>query len=639
MKQFAQDHYGLAELKLPFNILFRWVQIINMKLKLLSCSLLLLVWYSSYSQKKNILPFDLSVLKPVDVFPSDAVNDYTFIDGNKGKQASIFTAKRKLNSAPLFTAEIYSSTSSHYGIQSSWKNSIPVKKGDIMLARLSVRSLYAKQESGEAVLNFFIQQSKPPYEKSVIIELSVGPDWKTFDVPFKAASDMLAGEAAVCISYGALAQKVEITDIQVLNFEKKITLDKIPTTKFTYTGREANAEWRVKAIRRIEEIRTAPLHIQVKDVNGSPVKEASIIARLVDPEFIFGTAASVNYMYKEDKVSEVYKSKLKALFNAATIDNNLKWPSWRNAVKREQTAIAIKWMEDNKIRLRGHNLVWPGKKFTPSFFSDQPDFGPGFADSVKYHIKEITTFTKGKVYGWDVINELMHEKDYFAVMPRTEAIEWFKIAKRTDPGAELFINEYGMLNSVASPENIAGYLALIKELINGGAPIEAIGVQGHVGRQPRSPVQVITDLDLFNALGLPVQITEFDVNTPDEELQADYTRDFLIACYSHPIVTGFTMWGFWESAHWKPDAAMYHKDWTPKPNAAIWNQLVLKEWRTTINKVSDNDGNISDRGHFGLYEITATKAGKSVTVPYRLTKTSAPAQVKLNIGINDVEKK
>jgi GH35 family endo-1,4-beta-xylanase len=233
------------------------------------------------------------------------------------------------------------------------------------------------------------------------------------------------------------------------------------------------------------------------------------------------------------------------------------------------------------------------------------------------------------VYGWDVINEMMHEKDYFQAIPRTEAAEWFKLARQYDPKPTLFINEYSMLNNVASPKNIQTYLELIKELQGYGAPIDAIGVQGHVGRQPRDPVQVITDLDMFRSTGLPVQITEFDINSPDEELQADYTRDFLIACYSHPVINGFTMWGFWEAAHWKPDAAMFKKDWTAKPNLTSWKNFVLNEWRTNISTTSKAGGEVNTRGHLGRYEIIVTKGKSVVKELYQLNKTAKPFEIKL----------
>ncbi|WP_197076680.1 endo-1,4-beta-xylanase [Hymenobacter terrenus] len=564
----------------------------------------------------------------MNIFPANAATQYTFSDGNKDSTPSSFSVKT-LNDSPVFTTEVLTAKPSHYNVQSSWKSSLPVKKGDVMLARLAIHAVYAKQESGEAVVNFFVQQAQPPHDKSVIIELSIGPEWKTIEIPFVAAGDMPAGESAICISYGSLAQKVEVADLQVLDFGQSIPLAQLPTTRFSYMGREANAEWRTKALKRIAEIRTAPLNIQVTDAKGRPVPGAKVSARLVQPDFVFGTAVSVREINGTGPSAETYRKTLLELFNTVTIDNNLKWQPWIDTASRRKTKLAMGWISGHGLRLRGHNLIWPSKKFSPDFVKRQPTFGLGLTDSIHNHIQNIVSYTKGKVIAWDVINEMMHENDYFQVMPRTQAAEWFKEAKQLDPKAQLFLNEYGMLNSVASPQNIKSFLALVEELRGYGAPIDALGVQGHVGRQPRNPAQVITDLDMFKATGLPVQITEFDINMPDEQLQADYTRDFLIACYSHPLVTGFTMWGFWEGAHWKPDAAMFRKDWTPKPNAAVWQDLVKKQWSTSISQTTAQSGQVKARGHLGRYEITVTKGGSVVKISHQLTKAGLPAKIKI----------
>jgi len=245
------------------------------------------------------------------------------------------------------------------------------------------------------------------------------------------------------------------------------------------------------------------------------------------------------------------------------------------------------------------------------------------------HIRDLMTATRGRIVGWDVINEMLHERDYFKFLPETEAAEWFKVARATDPNAKLFLNEYAMLNSRNSPRTIANYLALVGRLRAAGAPIDALGIQGHVGRQVRNPEDVLADLDLLAASGLELQITEFDINTPDEDLQADYTRDFLIALYSHPSVTGFTKWGFWQRKHWKPDAAMFRADWSEKPNARVWRDLVRKQWLTRAVGSTNPQGQLSLRGHLGEYEITVTTDQK--TVVQSRTLTSAGATVTLQV--------
>ena len=594
-------------------------------------SLTLLCFLSAFfiaaqAQTLQPLPAALQKVEPVNVFPENAGDGYVFMDRNKNNKPSTFSATKQ-NGAEFFTAEVLEATPSHFNIQTQWKNAAPIKRGDVLLARMNIRAVYAKQESGDAVVNFFVQQAVG--ERVVLLELRVGPEWKTIDVPFTSQFDMNTGEAVMGFTFGALAQKVEITNLQVLNFSNKALITQMPATRLTYAGREEGAAWRKEALKRIDEIRTAPLVVRVKDAKGKPVKGATVQARLVDPEFIWASAVSAPYMANDDSISKIYKRHILELFNAVTIGNHLKWGTWRDLKRREDAKKAMDWILANNLRLRGHNLVWPGRKFTPGPFNKMQDFGPSFSDTIRRHIKDIVTATKGKVYGWDVINEIMHEKDYFNVMPRTEAAEWFKLARQYDPGATLYINEYSMLNNVASPKNIQNYLAIIKELQGYGAPIDAIGVQGHVGRQPRDPVDVLSDLDMFKSTGLPVQITEFDINSPDEELQADYTRDFLIACYSHPVVDGFTMWGFWQSDHWKPDAAMYRKDWTPKPNAAEWKKLVLNEWRTNVKQTSEGNGEVTARGHFGKYEITVKKGKKVLRKTYQLTKDGKPLEVQL----------
>lgn len=461
--------------------------------------------------------------------------------------------------------------------------------------------------------------------------MSVGPDWKTVDMPFTALHDMKEGEAAICFSFGALPQKVEIASAQVLNFENKTSLAQLPVTRFTYAGREEGAAWRTQALGRIEDLRTATLNIRLVDAKGKPVKGAIVRASLLQPDFIWGTAVNEALLAKGLPDAGNYRNVLKAFFNSAVIENGFKAGAWNQTARREETLKAFDWLQQQGLRIRGHNLVWPAWKFNAALYKTtaQKDTA-AFRKLIDADIKERMAITKGKVIAWDVINEMMHEKEFFAYLPKNETAQWFKLAKRLDPKAQLFLNEYGMLNSIASPGNIQEYISIAYNLRNAGAPVEALGIQGHIGRQPRSPAQVLKDLDLFRSTGLPVQITEFDINMTDEELQADYTRDFLIAIYSHPVVTGFTMWGFWQGAHWKPDAAMFRKDWSPKPNAAVWKEWVLGKWKTKVQAMTDERGEVKARGHLGKYEITVTNGKSMVKKVYQLAKTATPLTITFN---------
>jgi endo-1,4-beta-xylanase len=589
--------------------------------------LFLLLFSAVYAQQNEQLKESLQNLKPQDVFPENPEKVFLFNDGNSKTQPSTINFKLDAQQGLVFEVEVLKALSSHYGVQASWVASKAIKKGDVLLARFAMRSVYAKQETGDAEVNFYVQDSQN-YEKSVILPLGVNPEWKIFNIPFIAHADMPIGKAAICFSFGALAQKVEISNIEILNFKDRITKNELPETKFTYRGREENAAWRNEALKRIDEIRKAPLKIQVVDAKGKPLAGATVKVKLLKSAFLFGTELNPGLINQETVDAIKYKEKVKQLFNAVTIGNGLKWGPWIDAERQMDTKNAIKWIEANHLNLRGHNLVWPGSKFTPSKFKTKNGFVEGLEDSIINHIKDIANYTKGKVIAWDVVNEMLHEQDYFKVMPRSEVAKWYKLTKQIDPNAQLFLNEYGMLNSISSPKTIETFIQLIDELKSYGAPIDALGVQGHVGRQPRDPALVISDLDLLAKTGMPIQITEFDINMPDEELQADYTRDFLIACYSHPAVTGFTMWGFWQASHWKPDGAMFRKDWTAKPNAKVWEDLVTKQWTTNFTIKSDQKGMIDQVGFLGTYEITISdKNNASKTIIYELDKSSKPVKI------------
>lgn len=367
------------------------------------------------------------------------------------------------------------------------------------------------------------------------------------------------------------------------------------------------------------------------DAEGKPVKGAKVEVSLQQSEFIWGTAVKESLLAKNDVESQTYKKHLKEFFNTAVIENGFKAGGWAWDEKRKMnTLLSFDWLRDNGFRQRGHNLVWPAWKFNSSLTKHiAMRDSASFNCYIKAQFYERMAYTKGQVVAWDVVNEYMHEKEFFRYLPHSTMVDWFKLAHELDPDAQLFINEYGMLNCVQSPQNIREYMDTIQTLRSKGAPIHAIGIQGHVGRQPRNPAQVITDLDLFIPMGLPVQITEFDINTPDEELQADYMRDFLIAVYSHPVVTGVTLWGFWENAHWKPDAGMFRKDWTPKGSALAWREWVIGKWKTHEWGKTDKKGMLTVQGHLGQYTVSVEYRGQQKVKSCQLSKDTRVIEIRL----------
>ena len=584
------------------------------------------------AQTRQELPEELSSRIVSTPFSMDRTPDgFEFHDHLRSISPSGCTVTTGQDGNPVLDIDLRAAGKSQYQISLHYKTTGSIKAGDVLLLRLTMRTILARQESGESVIYLGLQDQKDG-SRMINTIIGSGEEWKTFDIPVKAGRDFAPGEAAIWFFLSSLVQHVQITGLEVLDFGKNATVQELPETKFTYKGREESAGWRKDALARIDEIRTAPVSIQVLDGKGRPVKNASVKLEMTHADFIWGTAVNERYASGTDSISDIYRTRLKELFNAATVENGFKGGGWYWPDDRKvKTIQAFEWLEANGFRQRGHNLVWPGWKFNPltTRYIAEHESPEVFSRFIKAQMHERMAYTKGRVYGWDVVNEYLHEKDFFPYLRGDPMVEWFKLARELDPDAELYINEYSMLNCVQSPANIREYADTIRALVARGAPIDAIGIQGHVGRQPRDPEMVISDLDLLVPMGMPVQITEFDINTPDEDLQADYLRDFLIAVYSHPVITGVTLWGFWEGAHWKKDAAFYRLDWTPKKADSVWRSLVKGEWFTSRDGKTDRKGRFDTRGHFGDYRLTVSFKGQVKELCFHLGKDNDNITVQL----------
>jgi endo-1,4-beta-xylanase len=92
--------------------------------------------------------------------------------------------------------------------------------------------------------------------------------------------------------------------------------------------------------------------------------------------------------------------------------------------------------------------------------------------------------------------------------------------------------------------------------------------------------------------------------------------------FSSPHVNSFLMWGFWEGRHWLPNAALFRKNWSLKPNGQAFKELLFKRWWTNANGRSNANGRYTTRGFLGDYKIMVKLGSKTVTQNIKLAKTS-----------------
>lgn len=212
-------------------------------------------------------------------------------------------------------------------------------------------------------------------------------------------------------------------------------------------------------------------------------------------------------------------------FDSITAENVMKMalihPRPGNAPSSYDFAPADAFVEfgvKQKMTIIGHNLCWHSQM--PGWMS-QPEAGQTelTADVLKQrlhdHIMTVAGRYKGKIHGWDVVNEAINDGagDYrqsvfYKVIGKEYLVLAFKWAHEADPDAELYYNDY---NLDANDRKRATAIELVKYLREQGCRIDGIGMQGHYNLTTPAAAKIDETIGMFAELGLKVHITELDV--------------------------------------------------------------------------------------------------------------------------------
>lgn len=504
-----------------------------------------------------------------------------------------------------------------------------VAKGETLHLTVWLRALEAKQETGDGAATLVFERAKEPYNKSLGQSVQVPREWKKFEFPFVADGDYGAGEAQVCIQLGQLAQTLEVSEARVRNHGKGVKPSDLPTTTLTstYAGREATAAWRKQAAEMIEKNRKAVMSILVVDGKGALVRDARVAVRMKRHAYPFGSAVVAADLLAESPDAEKYRAIVLEHFNRVVMENDLKWGSWEK--NRERSLAGLEWLKKNDVEVRGHVLVWPAYRWLPKDLPGLAEKPEALRERIDKRIEDAVAATRGKVVEWDVVNEPYANRDLMKVLGNEEMIRWFTLAHRANPDIRLFLNDYPILNTRRNA-HLDHFEKAIGFLKDGGAPIGGIGVQCHYGNNVPSVSELWAGLERLAKMKLPIVATEFDIDTTDERFQADYLRDHLTAWFAHPGTDGFLMWGFWEGRHWRPRAALWRRDWSEKPAAKAFRELVLKEWWTNADLVTDESGSARVRGFLGRYAVTVTSGARRKEVTVGLGRETGVTRVVLD---------
>ena len=233
-------------------------------------------------------------------------------------------------------------------------------------------------------------------------------------------------------------------------------------------------------------------------------------------DFLIGVSINRAQFFNEDPRGDAI---IKAQFNSISPENILKWesvhpePDTYDFTGPDQY---VKFGEENHMAIIGHTLVWHNQ--TPRWvFQDaqgKPVSREVLLQRMHDHIATVVGRYKGRIKGWDVVNEAINEDGTMRNSPWRKIIgddyieKAFQFAHEADPNAELHYNDYSLENL---PKR-NGVIALVKKLKADGIPITAVGLQGHVKMDWPTPEQEDETIADFAKLGVKVMITELDVD-------------------------------------------------------------------------------------------------------------------------------
>jgi hypothetical protein len=287
------------------------------------------------------------------------------------------------------------------------------------------------------------------------------------------------------------------------------------------------------------------------------------------------------------------------------------------------------------MTIRAHNLVWPSFGNMPADVATLANNPAALRARVDNHVTDEASALNGIADEIDVVNEPYSEHNLQDILGQQEISSWFQLAHQAAPNARLALNDYGILENGGNEGRHHNYdYDLISSMKAAGAPVDVVGMESHFnGLQLTPPDQLLSIVDKFAALGVKVGVTEFDVATDDQQLQADYTRDFLTAMFSDPNVTELANFGFWANNIYNPLVALYNGDWSARPAALIWQNLIEHQWHTDVTGASDASGGYQVRGFQGDYLVTVTAGGVSKQVKVSMPSTAGASVTVVEDGV------
>ncbi|WP_035601435.1 endo-1,4-beta-xylanase [Haloferula sp. BvORR071] len=498
--------------------------------------------------------------------------------------------------------------------------------GETVLALVKARAT-----QGKASIEAKLQLGKAPYTPAAATTgLELSSTFQELPVLFTITAEIPQGGAVLTFLCAGKAQSVEIQSARVFRYPAGTDISKFPRIRRSYAGREPDAPWRKAALDRIEKQRKSDFSVRVTGPDGKPLANARITLKLRRHEFGFGSAVTADLLTADTEDARRYREIVDRLFSQIVFENDLKDFGWEPEAEgkeehKQKLDRAFTWLAERNISIRGHYLM---QVAVPPNLAGQTDVA-----AIRKHVlgtmEERLAFAGNRVVEWDVINHPVawSGAELLTKIPGLETIdrEVYAAARSRSP-LPFFVNEDQIFRPGRQADETYNYLAAFKR---DGLRIDGLGNQSHFDESfLPSPEELLATTDRFAAVVPRQAVTEYDIVTQaDEDLAADYTRDALIACFSHPAYSSFLLWGFWEGSHWKAEAASWNRDWSIRKRGEVLEEWLGRRWATEVTLTTDKDGTARWRGFPGYYELRTEASGAPLV--FRVSKVTPEAKLDL----------
>ena len=309
----------------------------------------------------------------------------------------------------------------------------------------------------------------------------------------------------------------------------------------------------------------------------TPAPKTAALKDAFAGSFLVGAALNEAQFTEQDRRGV---SIVNAQFNTVTPENVLKWENVHPRLGEYAFGSPDRYVafgERNGMFVVGHTLVWHQQTPRWVFFDANGNrvSRDTLLERMRDHIHTVVGRYKGKIHGWDVVNEAVDEDGSLRKAPWHDGIgddyvaKAFEFAHDADPDAELYYNDYNL----EKPAKRAGVIRLVKDLQARKLRIDGIGNQGHWQLETPTIADIEQALVELHGTGLKVMYSELDINMlppvargadpatanpyadglPDdkqEQLAKRYADIFGVFMKHRDAVTRVTFWGLSDADSW-----------------------------------------------------------------------------------------